>query len=66
MRPIRESLRIHIRRLYFTERLSFEQIARRLDIPLAAVRSAIVIDGGAPVVRTRGPYHQPAPEEKSK
>lgn len=58
MRPIRESLRIYIRRLYFTERLSFEQIARRLDVSLATVRNAVVLDGGVPAAREPGPFHE--------
>ena len=58
MQPIRESVRIYIRRLYFTERLSFEQIASRLDVPLDTVRKAVVIDGGVPPTRKPGPFHE--------
>ena len=58
MRPMSESVRIHIRRLYFTQRLSFEQIAERLGIPTDIVRDAVVIDGGLAKARTPGPFYQ--------
>ena len=58
MRPMSEGVRIHIRRLYFTQRLSFEQVAERLGIPTDIVRDAVVIDGGLPNARTPGPFHE--------
>lgn len=66
MRPIRESLRIFIRRLYFTEHQTFQQIALRLGITIETVRSALVLDGGAPASRTKGPYQEPDTKEKRK
>ncbi|MGN6105490.1 MAG: hypothetical protein ACTHU0_10330 [Kofleriaceae bacterium] len=57
MRPIRESVRVVIRRLYFTERRSFEQISERLGVSTQTVRDAIVLDGGARPPRKTGPFH---------
>ncbi len=56
MRPIRESIRVYIRRLYFTNRMSFEQIAERLGVSVAIVRGAVVIDGGAAPAPQPGPF----------
>jgi hypothetical protein len=56
MRSIPKSVRVEIRRLYFASVLSFERIAEQLDVPLATVRSAVVIDGGAVPVPSTGPY----------
>lgn len=58
MAVISNDVRQHIRRLYFTERLSFEQIAERLGFSLRTVRRAIVIDGGIRPTRNPGPFHK--------
>lgn len=61
MRITSDDVRFYIRRLYFTERLSFEQIADKLGLAVRTVRGAIVIDGGArpaSPARTPGPFHQ--------
>lgn len=58
MRITSNDVRQHIRRLYFTERLSFEQIAERLGLSLRTVRRAVVIDGGVRPARTPGPFHK--------
>ncbi len=58
MRITSNDVRQHIRRLYFTERLSFEQIAERLGFSVRTVRSAVVIDGGAHPARTPGPFQK--------
>jgi hypothetical protein len=44
-----------VRRMFFTERFSIEQIAECTGLPARTVRRALVIDGGLPVT---GPYHQ--------
>ena len=58
MRPIRESVRIHIRRLYFTSQLSMEAICERLGMSHKTVRDALVLDGGKATTPTHGPYHK--------
>ena len=50
-----DDVRLLIRRMYFTEHFSIEQIAGCTGLPVHTVRRAIVIDGGA---RVTGPYHQ--------
>ncbi len=57
MSPIRDDVRVQIRRLFFTERLSIDQIAERLGFSVRTVRRAVVIDGGADRRRVHGPYN---------
>ena len=58
MRITSNDVRVYIRRLYFTERLSFEQIADRLGLSLRTVRRAVVIDGGVRTACRPGPFHK--------
>lgn len=60
MQPLRESVRIHIRRLYFTHRLSFVQIGERVGMSVETIRDAIVLDGGLTPAAPAGP---PSPGE---
>ena len=48
-------VRLLIRRMYFTERFSVEQIAECTGLSARMVRRALVIAGG---VCATGPYHQ--------
>jgi hypothetical protein len=50
-----DDVRLLIRRMYFTEHFSIEQIAGCTGLSVRIVRRALVIDGG---VRVTGPYHQ--------
>ncbi len=50
-----DDVRLLIRRMYFTEHFSLEQIAACTGLSARTVRRALVIDGG---VRVTGPYHQ--------
>ena len=50
-----DDVRQLIRRMYFTERFSIEQIAGCMGLSVRTVRHALVLDGG---VRVKGPYHQ--------
>jgi hypothetical protein len=50
-----DDVRLLIRRMYFTEHFSIEQIAECTGLSTRTVRRALVIDGG---VRVTGPYHQ--------
>jgi hypothetical protein len=50
-----DDVRLLIRRMFFTERFSIEQIAACTGFSARTVRRALVIDGG---VRVTGPYHQ--------
>lgn len=58
MRITSHDVQLHVRRLYFTERLTFEQIAERLGMSLRTVRRAVVIDGGLRPPRNPGPFHK--------
>lgn len=58
MSPIRDEVRLMIRRLFFTERLSIEEIAERLGFSVRTVRRAVVIDGGASRQPQHGPFHK--------
>lgn len=50
-----DDVRLLIRRMFFTERFSIEQIAACTGFSPRTVRRALVIDGG---LRVSGPYHQ--------
>ena len=50
-----DDVRLLIRRMFFTERFSIEQIAACTGLSARTVRRALVIDGG---LRVSGPYHQ--------
>jgi hypothetical protein len=50
-----DDVRLLIRRMYFTEHFSIEQIAACTGLSARIVRRALVIDGG---VRVTGPYYQ--------
>ena len=50
-----DDVRLLIRRMFFTERFSIEQIAACTGLSARTVRRALVIDGG---VRVTGPYLQ--------
>ena len=58
MRITSDDVRMYIRRLYFAERLTFEQIADRLGLSVRTVRRAVVIDGGVRPSRKPGPFHK--------
>lgn len=55
MALLSDSVRLLIRRMYFTERFSIAQIAGCTGLSVRTVRGALVIDGG---VRVTGPYHE--------
>jgi hypothetical protein len=59
MRTLPKTTRARIRRLFFTNQLTFEEIATHLDVPLTSVRKALVLDGGA------APAYQPGPFQRS-
>lgn len=58
-----DDVRLLIRRMYFTERFSIEQIARCTGFSARTVRRALVIDGGLHV-RVTGPYHQEEEDDR--
>ena len=51
-----EDVRLFIRRMFFTERLTIDAIAERTGFSVRTVRRALVIDGG--LTHQLGPYHQ--------
>lgn len=55
MSRLLDDVRLLIRRMYFTEHFSIEQIAGCTGLTGRTVRRALVIDGG---LRVTGPYHQ--------
>ena len=58
MPQLRDDVRVLIRRMFFSERLSIEQIAERIGFSTHTVRRAIVIDGGIRAIPEPGPYHE--------
>lgn len=50
-----DDVRLLIRRMFFTERFTIEQIAACTGFSARTVRRALVIDGG---LHVSGPYHQ--------
>ena len=55
---LRDDVQLLIRRMFFTERFSLEQIAECTGFSARTVRRALVIDGGARATAQPGPYHQ--------
>jgi DNA-binding transcriptional regulator LsrR (DeoR family) len=58
MLPVNDETRAAIHRLYFVERRRLDSIAAELRLRRAAVRRALVIDGGAVRPPVHGPYHK--------
>jgi hypothetical protein len=63
MTVLRDDVRLLIRRMFFTERLTIDAIAERLGFAARTVRRALVIDGGVPASPQPGPYHREDEED---
>jgi DNA-binding transcriptional regulator LsrR (DeoR family) len=58
MPSIRKDACMRIRRLFFLEHVSLENIAERLGVSGCTVRRALVIDAGTRPGPERGPFHK--------
>ena len=57
MPPLSDDVRLLIRRMFFSERLSIDAIAERIGFSARTIRRALVIDGGGHTPEP-GPYYK--------